>query len=321
MDRIKEVLTYLRQKGDYTSGDYIATKIGISRTAIWKYMKQLERMGYRIVKLKGKGYRLIETPDKLYPWEIDRHLDTQFIGKKVIYKENIDSTNTSAFRLALGGEPEGACIIAETQEAGKGRLGRKWFSPVGKNLYLSVVLRPKIHPSLVYPITFISSLAVYDTIEMSTGIQPTLKWPNDVLIKGKKVCGTLIELSTEADLVRFVIVGIGFNINMKEEEIDKDIQQKATSLFMETKKIYERASVCGILLTNLEKYYSVFEKKGEKEICEIWEKQAAIKGKYMEITQTGESYKGVSEGIDRDGAMLLNINGQIKKIIAGDVNF
>ncbi|MCX5798399.1 MAG: hypothetical protein NTU90_02325, partial [Proteobacteria bacterium] len=126
---------------------------------------------------------------------------------------------------------------------------------------------------------------------------------------------------TEADLVRFVIVGIGFNINMKKEEIDKDIQQKATSLFMETKKIYERASVCGILLTNLEKYYSVFEKKGEKEICEIWEKQAAIKGKYMEITQMGESYKGVSEGIDRDGAMLLNINGQIKKIIAGDVNF
>jgi BirA family biotin operon repressor/biotin-[acetyl-CoA-carboxylase] ligase len=321
MDRIKEVLIYLRQKGDYTSGDYIATKIGISRTAIWKYMKQLERMGYRIVKLKGKGYRLIETPDKLYPWEIDRHLDTQFIGKKVIYKEKIDSTNTSAFRLALGGEPEGACIIAETQETGKGRLGRKWFSPVGKNLYLSVVLRPKIHPSRVYPITFISSLAVYDTIEMSTGIQPTLKWPNDVLIKGKKVCGTLIELSTEADLVRFVIVGIGFNINMKEEEIDKDIQQKATSLFMETKKIYERASVCGILLTNLEKYYSVFEKRGEKEICEIWEKQAAIKGKYMEITQMGESYKGVSEGIDRDGAMLLNINGQIKKIIAGDVNF
>jgi len=320
MDRIRTALTFLREKGDFISGDYIASRLGVSRTAVWKYINQLERLGYSIMKLKGKGYRLVETPDKLYTWEVDRHLNTKLIGRKIIYKEHIDSTNTFAFRLALGGEPEGTCVIAESQETGKGRLGRRWFSPRGENLYLSVILKPHIHPSNVYPITFISSLAVYDTVEALTGERPTLKWPNDVLIRGKKVCGTLLELSTEADIVSFVIVGIGFNVNMKEMEIEEEIKQKATSLFMETKRIYERAPVCGILLANLEKYYTFFKEKGEEEICKVWEKRAEVKGKYVEVVQMGEHYKGFSEGIDKNGAMLLNIGGKVKRIIAGDVN-
>ncbi|MBA4418255.1 MAG: biotin--[acetyl-CoA-carboxylase] ligase [Syntrophus sp. (in: bacteria)] len=320
MDRIKELLTFLREKNDFISGDYIAGKIGISRTAIWKYINQIEQAGYEIAKLKGKGYRLIQGPDRLYSWEIDRFLDTGVIGRKVIYKENVDSTNLLAFRLALGGEPEGTCVVAESQNVGKGRLGRVWFSPERKNLYLSVILRPHIHPSRVYPITFLSSLAIYDTIK-ALGMEPTLKWPNDVLIQGRKVSGTLLELSTEAEMIRFVIVGIGLNINMTEEEMGDEIQRKATSLLMETKKIYERASVCGRLLTNLEKYYTIFTEKSELEICSIWEKRAAIKGKYLEIVQMGTHYKGICEGIGTDGAILLNENGTTKKIIAGDVNF
>ncbi|HBA55926.1 MAG TPA: biotin--[acetyl-CoA-carboxylase] ligase, partial [Syntrophorhabdus aromaticivorans] len=267
MDRIREVLTYLRDKNDYVSGDYMSGTIGISRTAVWKYINHLERLGYRIEKLKGKGYRLAEAPDKLYPWEVERHVTATVLGKKIIYKDNLDSTNALAFRLALSGEPEGTCVIAETQKSGKGRLGRKWFSPAGKNLYMSVLLRPRIPPSAVYPITFLSSLAVYDTIETLVRVQPTLKWPNDVLIAGKKVCGTLLELSTEADMVRFVIVGIGLNINMKEDETEEEIRQKATSFFMEARKSFERTAVCGILLDNLERYYRIFREKGTDEIC------------------------------------------------------
>ena len=311
----------LRESGDYVSGDLIAAKLHVSRTAVWKYVNHLERLGYLFQKSKGKGYRITGTPDKLYAWEIDRHLRTDVTGRKVVHRETVDSTNAFAFKLALSGEPEGACVVAESQDAGKGRLGRKWFSPVGKNLYISVVLRPHIHPSSVYPITFLSSLAMYDTIGELTGIRPSLKWPNDVLINGKKVCGTLIELSTEADMVRFVIVGIGFNINMQRSEIDEEIINKATSLSIETKKIYERALVCGILLNHLEEHYRYFRQYGAPGICGAWEERAAIKGKTLEINQMGESYRGVVEGIDLDGAMLLNMDGKVKKIIAGDVNF
>ncbi|MEI6153700.1 MAG: biotin--[acetyl-CoA-carboxylase] ligase [Deltaproteobacteria bacterium] len=321
MDRTGEILTFLRGTDDYVSGDMISAKLGISRTAVWKYINQLEQKGYSITKLKGKGYMLTNTPDKLFPWEVYRHLDTNSIVKEIIYQDTIDSTNSFAFKLAVGGKPEGTCVVAEAQKTGKGRLNRVWFSPPGENLYLSIILKPLVHPARVYPITFLSSLAVYDTIKRVTGIIPTLKWPNDVLIHGKKVCGTLLEISTEADMVRFIVVGIGFNINMKEKEIDEPIKNKATSLHIETKKTYERASVCGILLSNLDKYYSIFRKNGEQEICSIWEKTAQTKGKYLEINQMGEVYKGISEGIDTSGAMLININGKVKRIIAGDVSF
>jgi BirA family biotin operon repressor/biotin-[acetyl-CoA-carboxylase] ligase len=321
MDKIGEVLVFLRESRDYVSGDFIAARLRVSRTAVWKYINHLERLGYLFQKSKGKGYRLTGTPDKLYAWEIERHLRTDMTGRKVIHRENIDSTNTLAFKLALSGEPEGTCVIAESQGAGKGRLGRKWFSPAGKNLYISVILRPGIHPSSVYPITFLSSLAVYDTIGELSGIRPSLKWPNDVLINGKKVCGTLIELSTEADMVRFVVVGIGLNVNIQHGEIDEEIQNKATSLSIETKKVYERALVCGILLNHLERHYRYFRQHGAQGTCKVWEERAAIKGKTLEINQMGESYKGIVEGIDHDGALLLNMDGDVKKIIAGDVNF
>jgi BirA family transcriptional regulator, biotin operon repressor / biotin---[acetyl-CoA-carboxylase] ligase len=321
MDNVGEVLKFLREKRDCVSGDYIAKKLKVSRTAVWKYMNQLERYGYVIEKSKGKGYSLVSTPDRLYPWEVDQYSHTEIIGKKIIHRDTVDSTNIVAFKLALAGEEEGTCVIAESQNRGKGRMGRKWCSPIEKNIYLSVIVRPQIHPSVVYPITFLSSLAVYDTIDKLAGEKPTLKWPNDVLMHGKKLCGTLLELSTEADMVRFVIIGIGLNVNMDIEDIDEEIRQKASSLSMETKKVYERTPLCGMLLSNLEKYYLRFKQKGEEEIVKTWEERAAIKGKYMEINQMGESYKGVCEGIDRDGGILLNIDGKTKKIIAGDVSF
>lgn len=321
MVRSKEILPYLRNTHDYVSGDHMSNIMGISRTAIWKYINHLEQLGYRIEKLKGKGYRLIASPDKLYAWEIDQYCKTNVIGKKIIYKDELDSTNALAFKLAIGGEAEGTCIIAETQDSGKGRLGRKWFSPAGKNLYISIVLRPQIPPSNVYPITFLSSLAVYDTIQSLTKVEPALKWPNDVLVNGRKICGTLLELSTEADMIRFVIVGIGLNINMEENEMDEEIKNKATSFLMLTKKPFERSMVCGILLTNIERYYTIFMVKGPEEICSIWEDRAKIKGKHLEIIQMGESYRGVSEGIDKDGSILLTVDGKTKKIIAGDVSF
>ena len=210
--------------------------------------------------------------------------------------------------------------MAETQKAGKGRLQRKWFSPYGKNLYLSVILHPRLHPSRVYPITFLSSLAAYDTLT-EFGLKPALKWPNDVLVNGRKLCGTLLELSTEADMVRFVIVGIGLNMNMRQGDFDEEISPKATSMLLETKNLFERAKVCGMLLDNLEAYYDMLSKGGMAKICRAWEERAQIKGVQMEVVQMDKVVRGVAEGIDKDGALLLNENGTIRKIIAGDVTF
>ncbi len=321
MDNLGEVLKALREAGGFISGDHIAGRLGVSRTAVWKYMNQLERYGYDIDKSKGKGYRLVSIPDRLYAWEIDRYRTSSRVGAKIIHRDNVDSTNSFAFRQAMSGETEGTCVVAESQDKGKGRLGRKWSSPEGKNIYLSVVLRPAVHPSVVYPITFLSSLAVSDTIEQLTDLTPTLKWPNDVLVGPRKISGTLIELSTEADMVRFVIIGIGLNVNLELKDMDREIKAKATSFLAETKKTYERSRVCGILLSNLERYYGVFKNDGPRAICDIWEEKAQIRGKYLEINQMGEVYSGYAKGIDRDGAILLEIDGTTKKILAGDVNF
>ncbi len=318
MNRTREVLGFLRQSPAFVSGDYMAAQLDVTRTAVWKCLRQLEQLGYVFQKLKGRGYRLDVVPDRLYPWEIEQHLASSYMGRSIVYKESIDSTNAVAFKLALDDAGEGTCVVAETQTAGKGRLQRKWHSPYAKNVYMSVVLRPTLHPSRVYPLTFISSLAVYDVL-VDLGVTPRLKWPNDVLVGTKKICGTLIELSTEADSVRFVIVGIGLNVNMKKAEMHPEIKDKATSLFMETKNSFERARICGMLLGTLERYYEILKTDGVDEICRLWEERAQTKGTYMEITQMNNVYTGISRGIDRDGAILLEEDGRITRVIAGDV--
>lgn len=318
MNKGSVILDFLREQPGYISGAHMASSLHISRTAIWKHLKQLEEMGYRFEKLKGRGYHLTEVPDRLYPGELERHLHTRSIGREIVYRDSAESTNVLAFKLALAGCAEGTCVIAETQTAGRGRLQRKWYSPYAKNLYLSVVLRPEMQPAQVYPLTFISSLAVYDTLKI-IGLQPRLKWPNDVLVNRKKISGTLIELSTEADVVRFVVMGIGLNINMDEAELDAEIKDKATSLFMETKNHFERVRICGMLLDALETYYDLIRQQGAGEICRAWEERAKTKGTYMEITQMDRVYRGISEGIDTDGAILLNQNGTLTRVIAGDV--
>ena len=300
------------------SGDLIAGKLGISRTAVWKCLKQLEELGYAFEKRKGTGYRLIATPDRLYPWEIERFLATSSLGREIVYRDSVDSTNALTFRLALEGCKEGTCVVAESQLAGRGRLDRQWHSPYAKNLYLSVVLRPRVSPARIYPLSFISSLAAFDTL-VAAGVAPRLKWPNDVLVNNRKICGTLIELSVEADTVRFAVIGIGLNINMEKSDMDAALGEKATSLLMETKNFFERPPVCGILLGSLEKYYEIAGRQGMEEMCRLWEERAGVKGTYMEIRQMNGVYRGISEGIDRDGAMLLKENGVVTRVIAGDV--
>jgi BirA family biotin operon repressor/biotin-[acetyl-CoA-carboxylase] ligase len=231
----------------------------------------------------------------------------------------VDSTNRLAFELAAAGCAEGTCVVAETQTGGKGRLQRRWHSPYGKNIYLSCVLRPRLLSTEVSPLAFVSCLAVFDTVK-SAGVEPRLKWPNDVLTPdGRKLSGTLVELSAKGPAVRFVVVGIGLNVNMGLDDMDAEIADTATSLFIETRNCFERAAVCGILLNNLEKYYEIASSAGVSEICRLWEERAKVRGTYMEIRQTDRVYRGVSEGLAADGALLISENGAVTRVIAGDV--
>ena len=327
MSRAGEILAFFREAADgraaggpvYVSGDMIASSLSISRTAVWKVLKQLSGMGYAFETVKGRGYRLTASPDRLFPWEIERHLSTRFVGRDIVYRDQVDSTNAVAFNLALAGCAEGTCVVAESQTAGRGRLMRTWQSPHGKNLYISCVFRPALHPSAVYPLTFIPCLAVLDTLA-ALGVEGPLKWPNDVLIGRRKVSGTLIELSMEADRVRFVVIGIGLNVNMAQADMADEIRETATSLLVEGKKHFERARVCGMLLDDLEKYYGIARDQGTDAICRLWEERARIRGTYMEINQMGTIYRGTAEGIGPDGAVLLRENGVLTRVIAGDVS-
>ena len=315
--RIGEILTLLRESDTHVSGAAIAARLGISRTAVWKYLHHLENFGYSFEHGKGQGYRITSSPDRLYSWEIDRHLSTERVGRDIVYRETVGSTNAVAFKMALDGADEGTCVVAESQEAGKGRLNRKWHSPFGQNVYVSVVFRPLVHPSQVYPLTFISSLAVFDLL-VDCGVTPRLKWPNDVLVGKRKICGTLIELSAEPDAIRFVVVGIGLNVNVTDNDLTDEIREIATSLFMETKKPFERAFVCGMLLNNLERYYDILVNEGVGSVCRLWEDRAKIRDTYMEIKQFDVVHRGTCVGIDKDGAILLRNDNNIIRVIAGD---
>jgi BirA family transcriptional regulator, biotin operon repressor / biotin---[acetyl-CoA-carboxylase] ligase len=272
-------------------------------------------------ELPGNGYSPACEADRLDSQGVAPYLQTRLLGREIIYKDQVNSTNAVAFELAAAGCREGLCVIAEGQSAGRGRLSRHWHSPYGKNLYVSCVLRPGLRPTQVSPLTFLSSLAVSDTLG-SLGVEATLKWPNDVLVNGRKICGTLIELMAQQDAVAFVVIGVGLNINMSRADLSEEIADKATSLFIETGKYYERTRICGMLLDNLEKYYEAAREEGVDEICRLWEKRANIRGVLMEIVQTDRTYRGVCEGIGRDGAMFLREeNGHIARVIAGDVSF
>jgi BirA family transcriptional regulator, biotin operon repressor / biotin---[acetyl-CoA-carboxylase] ligase len=317
VNRIGDILSALRSGQGFISGASIAANLGVSRTAIWKYLRQLEDLGYQVDHGKGRGYFLRSIPDKLYSWEIERHLTTRFVGRHIEYRESLDSTNAAAFKLALDGAREGTVVVAEEQTGGRGRLRRRWHSPYGKNIYVSVILRPSLHPTQIYPLTFISSLAAVDVLD-NLGVRARLKWPNDVLVEKRKICGTLIELSTEADAVRFVVIGIGLNVNMTGDDLGEDLENIATSLAIETKKHFERDFICGILLGNLEEYYTILLEQGVEAVCRMWEERSRVKGTYIEIRQGEEVYRGISEGIDKDGAMLLSENGRTIRVIAGD---
>ena len=319
----EKILQLLRESASaFISGEEISHRLKVSRTAVWKRMNYLRTLGYEIEASTRTGYRLIRSPDLLTPSEIKPLLKTKWIGKKIHYFETLDSTNSQAYQLALNGAEEGEVVVAESQERGKGRLGRHWFSPPFLNLYLSVVLRPNISPHQASLITLMAAVATADAIRKFSGLLPLIKWPNDILLGGRKVAGLLNEIQSEMDRIHFVILGIGINLNMDEKMFSEEIKSIATSLKIEMGQTISRKNFLQSLLQELENWYTIFMKQGSTMILKAWRDRAQLKGRQVKVTSFGEILIGVAVDVDSDGALILEMaDGKRKRVVAGDVEY
>jgi BirA family biotin operon repressor/biotin-[acetyl-CoA-carboxylase] ligase len=279
-------------------------------------------LGYEIEASTRSGYRLIGSPDLLVPSEVKPLLKTKWIGKTIHHFDTLDSTNAKAYQLALDGAQEGEVVIAESQEKGKGRLGRQWFSPPFLNLYLSVILRPNISPHQASLITLMAAVATADAIREFSGLRPLIKWPNDILLRDRKVAGLLNEIHSEMDCIHFVILGIGVNLNMDEKAFSKEIQAVATSLRIEMGQTVSRKVFLQFFLQELERWYSIFINEGSAAILKAWRDWADLKGRGIKITSFGETLAGTAIDVDSDGALILETeDGKRRRVVAGDVEY
>jgi BirA family biotin operon repressor/biotin-[acetyl-CoA-carboxylase] ligase len=317
------ILKLLRQHtATPLSGEEIARRLKVTRTTVWKKIKGLEQMGYEIEASTRSGYRLVSSPDLLAPWEVHPLLQTKKIGRRIHYFQTLDSTNANAYQLALDGAEEGEVVISESQEKGRGRLERQWFSPPFLNLYLSLILRPNIPPHQASLITLMAAVATADAITQFSGLLPLIKWPNDILLRDRKVAGLLNEIHSEMDRIHFVILGIGVNLNMDEKLFSEEIRTVATSLKIEMGQTISRKAFLQFFLQALEKWYSVFLKEGGAAILKAWRDRAHIRGRGVKVTSFGETFVGIAIDVDSDGALILETaEGERKRVVAGDVEY
>lgn len=312
-----DLLAALEGRG-WQSGAEIAQRLGISRAAIWKRVEKLRERGYGIEAVAGRGYRLVRDSDLLLPDAIRKHFAGRLLRGEIVHRTTIDSTNKLAAELARGGAAEGTTVVAEQQTAGRGRLGRTWVSPASVNLYASVVLKPRIPPLEVPRLTLVAGLAVAEAIRDCGSFDPRIKWPNDVLLDGRKVAGILTELEAEADRVRFVIVGIGVNLNAGKADFPPELRTKATSLALASGEPVDRAAFTGRLLTRLDAAYAVFLDGGFAALRHRYEALHGLVGLAVTIDGT-PPLAGTVRGVDDEGALLVESAGGIVRVVSGEV--
>lgn len=315
----EKILALIRNCEGYISGEELSSILGITRSAVWKYIKALKEDGYIIDSVTNKGYCLKSCGNVLNEIEVANGLKTKYIGKEILFFKKIDSTNEEIKRRALKGEEEGLTVVAEQQLLGKGRLGKSWTSPKGTGLWFSVLLRPQISPYYVSGITLAAGLAVCNAIREVTGCNAKIKWPNDVICGNKKLCGILTEMTAEADKIDYVVTGIGINVNTKEFPVD--IEHKATSLYLETGEEIPRAKLLQRVLAYLEHYTEMFldENQTDKMLNEYVELCATINRTVTTMRNQGE-ITGKAIGIGKSGELKVRLdNGQIISVTSGEV--
>ena len=310
------ILERLRGAEAPVSGEELAHMLRCSRAAVWKRIAALRAQGYRIEARHAAGYVLAGAPDRVGPSELAPHLRGGW--RDVRWLARVDSTQQVARDLARAGAAEGTAVVAEEQTAGRGRLGRTWHSPPGENLYCSVVLRPPRAPGEVPQIALVAGIAVAAAIEETTGRRPAIKWPNDVLLDGRKVAGILTEMESEIDRVHHVIAGIGVNLNTRR--FPRELREKASSLLLLTGKAVDRARFAAGLLAALEARYGRYLTVGFASVRTEWESYSCLTGTEVRVQGPGGEVAGRVLGLDDDGALRLRgTDGGVTRIVAGEV--
>lgn len=312
----ERIINFLKHAQGYLSGEEISRSLQMSRAAVWKYIQELRKEGYDIEAVPHLGYKLISAPDKLLTHEVHSGLKTKILGCQFFYHETLASTMDEAFRLGMEGSPEGTVVCAEMQTKGRGRLGRGWVSPKYKGVYCSIILRPKLSPSDLSKLTLLSAVAVAEAVERVAHIQPTIKWPNDLLVKGKKLAGILTELRAEVDQMKFVIVGIGINVN----NLSSHLIDGATSLKHETGHNLSRVEILQEILRVFEGWYIRCQSGDFGEVLGVWKERSSTLGKRVRVTDPASVIEGIAVDLDRDGGLLVRQDsGVVIKKLSGDV--
>lgn len=314
-----ELLTVLREADGYVSGQDLCEKFGVSRTAVWKAVNQLKEAGYEIESIQNKGYRLVASPDTVSEEELKSIRKTEWIGQEIFYFPVLDSTNTKAKQLAEEGYPSGTLVVAEQQDAGRGRRGRDWASPRGVGIFMTLMLKPDILPNNASMLTLVAALAVAAAIRKCTGRPAGIKWPNDIVMNGKKVCGILTEMSAQIDYVNHVVVGIGINVH--NESFPEDIAPTATSLYLETGVHYRRAALIEEIWEQFERYYAVFlQTQDLSGLVKEYEAHLVNMHQSVRVIDPKEPFEGRAMGITPRGELMVDTWESRRLVSAGEVS-
>ncbi len=318
MDTKEHILKLLTgKKGKFVSGESLSDDLGITRTAVWKHIHKLREEGYGIQSVSKRGYRLHTSPDLFDKSALISGLNTEMLGSNLIFLKETDSTNNELKRLAAGGAPEGTVVIAERQLAGRGRRGRTWELDEGKGIAMSILLRPDIAPASVQAITLAASSAVVRAIEPFTSTKPEIKWPNDILLCGRKVCGILTEMTAEPDKILSIIVGIGLNVFQQEEDFTGDLMETATSIALNSIGHISRSVLAAGILEEFEDLYLDFiHRQSTAKFLDIWRSFSCTIGSDIIIHQGEKTWQAKALDVLEDGCLLVESADGIRQTIA-----
>ncbi len=308
------------------SGQQLCDRLGVSRTAVWKVMKQLKEEGYQIESVPSRGYRLVESPVDVYSEsEIASRLQTKWAGRRLVFFESTGSTNPDAKRFAEEGAPHGTTVVADRQTAGRGRRGRSWESPAGRSIYFTSIVRPAFVPDKASMITLVMALSVAEAIQEVTGLPTGIKWPNDIVVNGKKVVGILTEMSMTPEMneIQFLVAGVGVNVNQESlEEFPEELRGTATSLKIESGRQFDRAALLAEILARFEESYETFERTVDLSgLRARYESRLVGRNAVVRVLDPAGEYTGISRGITETGELIVEKeSGERTLVYAGEVS-
>ncbi|MDY4920748.1 MAG: biotin--[acetyl-CoA-carboxylase] ligase [Phascolarctobacterium sp.] len=318
----KRILELLRKSGtEPLSGEEISRQLEVSRTAIWKHIQTLKNEGYAIESIPKKGYVLREAPNRLFPQEILSRLQTKWLAHNICYRDTVDSSNNLAKALANEGCENGLLVVAEEQGAGKGRLSRGWISPYAKGIWFSVVLKPPFLPQEASKCTLLAAVAVVKAINKIAGVNAAIKWPNDVLLLGRKLVGILTEMNAEFGHINYVVIGIGINTNATPDDYPEEVKALAVSVADAATEPFTRVQLLCDILKNMEELYDKACNEGFAPVLEEWRQYSCTLGQEVKVIAPDMTYFGTAEDIDEEGLLIVRKeDGSLEKVVAGDVS-